>query len=327
MHTTQHTIADSLAPGLTPTHQPPRTLRSHVIDPRSLARAVTDPALWDQPHPAKNAAVLKARPDRAVIACNITLPTGSNAPTASPPHATSTPIIIKIFAHRALRDALAPPRALREWRALWKLHNARIDAALPYILLRTTSRAGSTIDLLVMQRIEGQDLLNAWASGRLDAPAANTALDRIGHQTAALAAASTPLFNRDHKPSNIILTPDLTPVLIDAAGIRNARFRNPIAMLAKLWIETLGVHTLHPDIPLPSRTQRWRVIRAYCRHALTGWELATPPSRRRQCKAAWRAAQRIIERHPDPIPTDDPLRADHTPIGTPSAASPYPDRA
>lgn len=297
------------------------------MEPKRFIEALDATALWDfVDQPAHAATPLKFRSDRAVYAASIpilptTIPHPQNQPTTDPStpdhEPIELPIIIKIFRRRGVGDTLqrlaGQSRAQREWHGLWKLRDAGIETPMPYALLRAKTHDGSPIELLIMQRVPGHDLLHCWAEGGLNGEAGRAILERVGTQIAALMRAPTPLFNRDHKPSNIIIDPDGVPTMIDAAGVRHWRFQRPVAMLAKLWIETLGAAALHPELRLPSRTQRWRVVRSYCQGALGGWAMATPVSRRAQTKAAWKAATRLIERHGDPTPQDDPLSSSSIP--------------
>ena len=122
---------------------------------------------------------------------------------------------------------------------------------------------------------------------------------RAGELTARLAAAG--LFNRDHKPSNIIVeherpgapkSPGL--VLIDTAGVTRLGARRPERMLFNLVVEFVGTRTL------PRRTLLMRALRAYLDHA-NGSTRGTP-------RAVWDEVERLLAEHGDPTPKDDPLQ-------------------
>jgi hypothetical protein len=235
---------------------------------------------------------------------------GAAAPQLRPCH-----VIVKAFRDRdggrALGDRLRRiakrGRADREWDGLWMLRGAGIDAAEPLMIASARAVDGGVLDLLVMPRVPGTDLLRAWAAGALRGARGARVAERVGTQIGAMIAAPSPVFNRDHKASNIIVGEDDRCTIIDAAGVQRWRMQSLWRMPASLWIETLGAQRLHPELFLPSQTQRWRVLRACCARALDGWAHTPPASQRRQVKSAWRAVARIVEAHGDPVPADDPL--------------------
>lgn len=291
-----------------------RSQRSHVLAPDAMVRTLDREALWDFRVGSLDAAQpIKLRHDRGVFAATISMP--EDAQTAKENEATlRVEVIIKVFRERsdrrtldAIRHRLGRSRAAREWAGLWRLKQAGIAAAEPYLICAARAADGTRLDLLVLQRVPGIDLLHAWANRKLNGPDGDRTLKRVGEQVGRMMNAGPMIFNRDHKASNIIVQPTGEPVIVDAAGVGRWRFQRPTAMLAKLWIETLGVHRLHPELTLPSRSQRWRVLRGYCQVALGGWAYASPASQRLQIKAAWRAIARLVDRHGDPTPVDDPL--------------------
>ncbi|TVQ61563.1 MAG: hypothetical protein EA379_06040 [Phycisphaerales bacterium] len=190
--------------------------------------------------------------------------------------------------------------ALRHWRSARTLDAAGIATAAPLALLRTPGE-----ETLVMRAAHGPTLLRVLddaARGRCAFTFAQRralAFD-VGAQVRAIAA--TRRFNRDHKPSNIVVEADpatgaLTPTIIDLVALRPDRQRiGGARMLASLMIEPIGC-----DCP-PSRTMRMRALKG-----------ATDNAPRVARKTAWRMIELLISTHPDPRPEVDPLAAEpHT---------------
>jgi serine/threonine protein kinase len=148
---------------------------------------------------------------------------------------------------------------------------------------------------LLIPFIQGTSLLSALRdpAHTLHTHQGLTLARTLGQHIAHLTAAG--LFNRDHKPSNLILSdlPATPPTLIDTAGIRHCEPSNLDAkarMLASLYIEPSG---LQPSCP-PRLSLCFAAAKA-----------ATDTQT--QAKSLFRAARHIIQNHGDPRPRISPI--------------------
>ena len=163
-----------------------------------------------------------------------------------------------------LQHAVGLSRAARQMRGSRLLRAAALPAA-PCLATATRITASQRLDVLVMELVPGTSLLHHLASSELTIPQQLVLADRMGSLVADLAHAN--LFNRDMKPSNVIIAPDHTPVIIDTVAIRTirgGRARNTarVRMLASLLIEPIGCNVR------PRGTLIYRVLRAECQTTL-----------------------------------------------------------
>ncbi len=191
-------------------------------------------------------------------------------------------------------------RARRGWTRLdrhWK--GARLltlSKAFPtaecLALLSWKSDDGIRQRTLVMEALPGTSLLH-WLEGHRSLPANEQhAMARaVGSQTRTLLDAG--LLNRDHKPSNLIVTSTTPPslALIDTASIgqTGARAPEPVRPLAGLMIEPIGCRVA-PRLALAMRSLK-----------------AFEPDRAARHKL-WRRVAAAIRAHGDPTPKDNPLK-------------------
>lgn len=228
------------------------------------------------------------------------------------------PTLLKVDGpRRVLRvtPAIHPPYILKTWplslahriRVLAGLSRAHTQAQGAELLARRGFPAAEALGILQTARapwsrsaelwlliplIEGTSLLAALRdpAHTLHTSAGLQLARTLGTHIASLAGSG--LLNRDHKPSNLILSGDLVspPTLIDTAGIRHARSPRPrtprARMLASLYIEPSG---LRPPCP-----PRLTLCLAAARAAAQG--------NRDEAKALFRAARQIIQDHGDPTP-------------------------
>ncbi len=149
-----------------------------------------------------------------------------------------------------LKNFLHLSRSFRQWRGAGLLLSASIDTAAPILL--ATQRSSPPCEFIATEFIQGPTLLSLFAQG-LFTPALSAAL---GQHLARVTRAAH-LFNRDHKPSNLIVTqPDPQPhphcgtpdacriIVLDTVGIRRispaSHLRFAARMLASLIIEPTG---------------------------------------------------------------------------------------
>jgi hypothetical protein len=165
-------------------------------------------------------------------------------------------------------------------------------------------RGRARVECLIMGRVPGMTVLDVIAQGRA-VRAEHALAERLGKQAARLGKMGA--FNRDHKPSNLVVRVAERPamrlaneapaaaaeeiVLVDCAGVRACRGRDRglARMLAALVIEPTGC-----GCP-PRRALMWRCV------------LAAVGSERRRARQVWLAVAEIVRRHGDPSPRVNPL--------------------
>jgi hypothetical protein len=118
------------------------------------------------------------------------------------------------------------------------------------------------------------------------------------------ARARAGVFNRDHKPSNLVVT-GATPggarvAVLDTVAVR--RLGRPAGLttvpLERLVLEAIGVGAA------PRRTLVARFVREW----VSGMATGTPAERRRARREVWRVFAARIAAHGDPTPIDNPCR-------------------
>ncbi len=155
-----------------------------------------------------------------------------------------------------------------------------------------------------MEALPGKSVLHHLADRDLTVRQQHTLAAELGRIVARLRARSDwrgHAHNRDHKPSNLIVT-SLDPpqvAIIDCVAIRRDWFDSdqPFRMLADLLIEPLGVG--HP----PRRTLMMRALLAYFRELDT----APMPDRAKALRHFWQEVTDTIRDHGDPTPRVNPL--------------------
>lgn len=209
------------------------------VDARSWADALKNAEIT--PHD-----LLKDAPGGTVFRC-------------TPPGRTRA-VVVKVQPLRSLKHrasaATGSSRGHRAWRGAEKLLRAGIAAAEPLLLVDGIS-SGRRVEALVTDEIRGPSLIEALQSGPLAFADEAERARAIGRQLAQMAAAK--LYNRDHKPSNLMLVEDSAdPLLIDTVAIRFAplRVRALKRMLTALAVEPTGL-----GFP-PRRALAMRVVRA-----------------------------------------------------------------
>lgn len=220
-----------------------------------------------------------------------------------------------------VKAAFKASRGWRHWRGAAWLLTQGIPTARPLALLRSGSA-----EVLIMDALDGPSLLQAMADRSLNIRQQHALADAPGELIARLAHHAR--YNRDHKPSNLIVT-KLTDThaelaIIDCVAILPiSRMRPPVEpllrMLSSQVIEPLGCGVL------PRRALLLRALRACLR---AQWQLdarnaeptptaapgspAAPAKEQREWELAsmrllWREVARIIHDHGDPTPRINPL--------------------
>lgn len=219
-----------------------------------------------------------------------------------------------------LKSAARLSRAHRQWRGAAWLAEHNIPTAPPIALLSDRSASPHSL-WLITGWLDGPTLLHHLAAEPIDAdhPRQRDLADALGSQIARLVHLGR--FNRDHKPSNLILAPPptspahsplkLTPAwpaiaIIDSVAIRpfsptpTAREHAAARMLASLVIEPTGIG--HPP-----PTAWIRLIAESCAANLNSAEPADLAARILERTAA------LLRGHGDPTPKIHPLAAPATP--------------
>ena len=157
---------------------------------------------------------------------------------------------------RRLQGLLGRTPALRHWRGAALLAEAGVASATPLAVVR-----GEGYEWLVMEAVAGESLLECLADESLGVRERHAIARSAGRLVAGLTTRG--VFNRDMKPSNILITGigdrEADLVVIDCGGVRRQRrSRGRYRMLASLLIEPVGV-----GVSLPS-TLIMRGLTAYC---------------------------------------------------------------
>jgi hypothetical protein len=250
------------------------------------------------------------------------------------------PLLLKLTPARGLSAHLKrlarATRAHRQWDGALRLAAAGFDTPTP-LLLASVRLDGHPADLLVTRYLRGQTLIEHLAARSArpatpaDAAPDRALADAVGRHVAQIVRAG--LFNRDHKPSNLLIldpappaAPSTSPgptapppapalALLDTVAIRRARswdlFDAPVAMLTALTLEPLGCRCL------PSRTLRVRALRALLRdwnHAPQATAAPDDPahpdaaaSEREGIALLWSLVAARVAAHGDPTPKVSPL--------------------
>jgi hypothetical protein len=223
-------------------------------------------------------------------------------------------VVIKTRRVRTARDrlssALGTSRLGRQWNGATALDAIGVRAAMPILLCRGVDEQGAIIETLVMERIEGKTLLEHLRDRDLEDAEVRALTESMARDLEAMWLRA---FNRDHKPSNLVVAReggDVRAVVVDTVGVRRNRgtavgSNTRLArMLASLWIEPTGARC-------PARVREaYRLVCRVCDAPTpkgkkkAGWE------RRKAygfARRLWSQARSIVEAHGDPTPRDSPF--------------------
>lgn len=221
------------------------------------------------------------------------------------------------------KNLLRASRGFRQWRGARRLQRAGIPVARPIALLtqhgvaQTESAADARAhslawprEWLLLEEAPGKTLLHHLADRDLSVRDEHALARAVGVQVGAMLRAN--VCNRDHKPSNLIVTLDEgVPIvtLIDTVGIRRRGNPGEMArMLATLLIEPIGV-----GVP-PRSAVAYRVLRDACaawlEHTLArplGAAKGDKKALRSMVRSMARRVDQYIRTHGDPTPKVNPL--------------------
>lgn len=223
-------------------------------------------------------------------------------------------VVIKCWVMRGSARAKAwvrLSRSHRHWRGAARLQAHGFLTAPCLALLRR--RAGHTVvEALIMEHLPGRTVLEHLAERDLPIAHEHALARALGRLTARMNAAGC--FNRDHKPSNLIVTnagADPRIAVIDCVAIGGRP--NCTRMLFNLLIETIGVQHM------PRRAVLARVLTAALLEehpALSRHD----PRFRAAVSGRWGRIIAMVRGHGDPAPRVLPFRQSQDPPPPPDHA-------
>ena len=237
-------------------------------------------------------------------------------------------VVIKATVLSPLARLKSLARISKGWRHL--RNAAWLEThAIPTARVLLLARAGRS-ELLIMDALPGRSLLHHLADPRRTPTADHALADAAGELVARVTHAGR--CNRDHKPSNLIVTALRPPIaeisIIDCVGLialgpLTRPIQGPLRMLSSMVIEPLGCNVL------PRRALLMRTLRAYLR---ASWHLAEHPRAHRpltsepesytfpipisdeqrawelaSIRAFWSEITRTVLAHANPVPAINPL--------------------
>jgi hypothetical protein len=218
-----------------------------------------------------------------------------------------------------VKSHLGLSRGFRHWRGAAWLSRHGFRTATCHALLRGVYAEGA-MECLVMEALPGRSVLQHLANGGLGVRAEHAVARELGRLVVRLTRLGR--FNRDGKPSNLIVTrydPTGAEVgVVDTVGIRrNVWFdsEEPIPSLARLLIEPIGVGAC------PRRALMMALLRGAAQEHFGGRLSASRAEYRTLRRASWEEVREAVALHGDPRPRVDPLgprvqeKSSHTPSG------------
>jgi len=215
-------------------------------------------------------------------------------------------VVLKAWPSRGLKRRVqrltGTTRGHRHWQGAERLARAGVATAKP-LLLTTARLDGAPVVALVMERVEGSTLLAHLADGTMSERDGDALAAAVGEQVGLIVRSG--LFNRDHKPSNLIVSGvgggRASVAVVDCVAVRRSRGRRlrPMArMIASLLIEPAGVGS-----PMPMPT-----VQAIFESAVAAaFPAASDDLRRRLTWVVVRLVGKRVAAHGDPTPLHDPL--------------------
>lgn len=210
-------------------------------------------------------------------------------------------VVVKVREVRSpadrLKVAVGAGRGRRHWQgASWLLEHG-FATARPIVL--AIERGSAAREWLVMEALPGASLLRHIADGNLGVREQHALARAVGRQVAALCAAGR--FNRDHKPSNLIVSRrggEFVVSIIDCVAIRRGG-DGAVRMLHALAVEPTGLRIL------PRRAVLARVIASVVEAERGGREAKS--AMRGARRAYWGLVTESLRRHGDATPRTNPL--------------------
>ncbi|MCA9296132.1 MAG: hypothetical protein KC983_06430 [Phycisphaerales bacterium] len=186
-----------------------------------------------------------------------------------------------------VKSQLGQTRLHRHWRgARWLTENGFDTPAC--LVLFTGKRDAELVETLIMAWRDGASLLDHLRDDALPIRSQHKRATDLGALCRTMVDRGR--FNRDNKPSNVLMSSEGSFTILDCVAIRRCRAGHAGAlarMLASLYIEPSGTGCA------PRRTLCWRAIRA-----AAGCEDA---------RAMWRRCAMIVADHGSSAPLDAPF--------------------
>lgn len=199
-------------------------------------------------------------------------------------------------------------RSHRQWQGSDWLRSIGVSSPNCIAIARGT-RDGVAVETLVTEHVPGHTLLWQVARGLIhedpESPASRAVAYAVGRDIAQIIKSGR--FNRDHKPSNLVVTHAAPPIAkittVDAVAILPVKLKDRVnamaRMIASLLIEPIGI-----GHPMPPTFMR-RVVESL------GHEIVDPPNVEPWTRELIAQAERLVEEHGDPTPEHDPLIGTH----------------
>ena len=223
-------------------------------------------------------------------------------------------VVVKTMRLASVKDrfraSVGATRLGRQWAGAELLETIGVRTARPLALLRGFDDSGAIVETLVLERVVGKSLLEHLRDKDLTADEVRSLTESMAVDLEAMWVRA---FNRDHKPSNLVVerTDDgIRAVVVDTVGVRRLRGlasgsnAKRARMLASLWIEAVGVG--HP----PTILEAYRLVCRAC-------DAPTPKGKRKPgwarqrsfgfARTMWALASDIVRDHGDPTPKDSPF--------------------
>ncbi len=215
-------------------------------------------------------------------------------------------VVIKRSLRRGLGDRLKwmtrASRGHRQWRGAEWLQEHGFGTARPLVLAYEPGRPAR--EWLVLEALSGKTLLQHIADNDLCVREEHAVARAVGRQVSALIKSGR--FNRDHKPSNLIVlrtAEGFSISIIDCVAIRRGK-DGAVRMLHALAVEPTGLGVL------PRRALLARVVASMVESDFARLDAALPEVR----LARWASRRAIrdlvigsLHRHGDPTPRTNPL--------------------
>lgn len=203
---------------------------------------------------------------------------------------------------RRLQTRVNATPAVRQWNGAALLIECKIATATPYVLARGKID-GKPYECLAMEMLPGKSLLEHMAEGDLSVRQEHAVARVLGEQIHEMIQAK--LFNRDHKPSNLIVQ-NIEPAevaLIDTVGVcKKRKVGLDDKMLAALLTEPSGCGCA-PRLTLMVRVMLSYVDALYPKD-IAEWKLRYQQNWLRNVSYG---VGDVVRKHGDSTPKVDPL--------------------
>ena len=229
-----------------------------------------------------------------------------------------TGVVIKTMrmttAKERFRAGLGLTRLGRQWSGAELLEKIGVRTARPLALCRGFNDEGDIVETLILERIEGKSLLEHLRDRDLSDSEVRALTESMAVDLESMWVRA---FNRDHKPSNLIVertAEGVRAAVVDTVGVRRLRGLSSgsnaklARMLASLYIEAVGVG--HP----PTTRAAYRLVCRVC-------DAPTPKGKRKPgwsrersfgfARTMWALVTDIVRGHEDPTPKDSPFPDRH----------------